>query len=97
MRIFSEGTEVSVLQFPFGPIGASKLVGCNMAIKDNPKRKVNPERERGNEAIEDTTEMMNEVASIDDRIVTNPAPAEQQPKESKRKPIVSVNGEDMAA
>jgi hypothetical protein len=61
-----------------------------------------PEKNSIRQLDEEVREGVNEIdsasSSVGDRIVTNPDPEENQPKLVKqKKPIVSVNGEDVAA
>jgi hypothetical protein len=61
-----------------------------------------PEKNGIRRLDEDVREGVNEIdsasSSVEDRIVTNPDPEESQPKLVKqKKPIVSVDGEDVAA
>jgi hypothetical protein len=66
-----------------------------MGIKDVLKRTDIQPRDLGHIGLEKVNEVLDEAASIDDRIVTNPDPDELEPKPQKKEGIVSVNGEDV--
>jgi hypothetical protein len=65
------------------------------------KREIMAEKSRIRRVGEQVREKVNQLrsasASVKDRVVSNPEPEEQQPQPVKKKPIVSVNGEDVAA
>jgi hypothetical protein len=66
-----------------------------MGINEVLKRKNIQPRDLGHIGLEKVNEVLDEAASIDDRIVTNPEPDEQEPKPQNKEGIVSVNGEDV--
>ncbi len=66
-----------------------------MGIKDILKRKDIQPRNLGHIGLEKADEPLAEAASVDDRIVSNPDPEEQKPQSRQKKPIISVNGEDI--
>jgi hypothetical protein len=45
--------------------------------------------------LKEVNDIMQTGASVNDRVVTNPDPEEQEPKQLRTKPIVSINGEDV--
>jgi hypothetical protein len=66
-----------------------------MGIKDVLKRTDIQPRDLGHIGLEKVDEVLDEAASVDDRIVSNPDPEENTPEPVEKKPIVSVNGEDV--
>lgn len=66
-----------------------------MGIKEILKRKDIRPRDLGHIGLEKVNEVLDEAASVDDRIVSNPEPEEQEPNPEKKQAIVSVNGEDV--
>jgi hypothetical protein len=55
-------------------------------------------RRVGEQVREKINQLRSTGASVKDRVVVcNPDPEEQEPKPVRKKPIVSVNGEDVAA
>jgi hypothetical protein len=54
-------------------------------------------RRVGEQVREKVKQIRSKGASVKDRVVCNPDPEEQEPKPVRKKPIVSVNGEDVAA
>ena len=66
-----------------------------MGIKDILKRTDIQPRDLGHIGLEKVNEVLDEAASVDDRIISNPEPEEQEPKPVKKEGIVSVNGEDI--
>jgi hypothetical protein len=56
-----------------------------------------PEDHDAEDIREELSELGSAGSSVADRIVVIPEPEEQQPQRVQKKPIVSVNGEDVAA
>ena len=54
-------------------------------------------RRVGEQVREKVHQLRSASASVKDRVVCNPEPEELEPKPVRKKPIVSVNGEDVAA
>jgi hypothetical protein len=66
-----------------------------MAMKDVLKKIEIQPRDLGRTLAERANDVLNDPASIDDRVVSIPDPDEQEPKTQNRKPIVSIRGEDV--
>lgn len=64
-------------------------------MKDLFRKKDGAVEHLGHIGLEDIDVPLNEAASIDDRIVSQPEPDEDVHEPRKKKGIVSVNGEDV--
>jgi len=66
-----------------------------MGVSDAKSRAGLQGREAARRGLEKVNDLMHTGSSVDDRVVTNPDPEEQEPKQTQAKPIVSINGEDV--
>jgi hypothetical protein len=84
-------------QFPLAYLDASNGAEGIMGTRDAIRRADTQGRESARRGLEQVTDPMHSASSVDDRVVTNPDPEEQEqdPKRPQTEPIVSINGEDV--